>query len=50
MEKTGMNIRIRKARLVEEGILTEVSLRSKQSNGYDDEFMTACPVKGIGGT
>lgn len=37
-----MKIRIRQARLEEADILTNLSMRSKQSNGYDDIFMEAC--------
>ena len=37
-----MNIRIRPARPEEAEFLTELSMRSKQSNGYDDAFMAAC--------
>ena len=37
-----MNIQIRQARLEEADLLTELSMRSKQSNGYDDAFMAAC--------
>lgn len=37
-----MNIEIRRARLDEMDALTELSLSSKQSNGYDDAFMAAC--------
>ena len=37
-----MNIDIRRARLDEADQLTDLSMRSKQSNGYDDEFMKAC--------
>lgn len=36
------NITIRAARLDEGPLLTELSMRSKQSNGYDDAFMAAC--------
>ncbi|MEP3046213.1 MAG: GNAT family N-acetyltransferase [Roseibium sp.] len=35
-------ITIRKARLDELDALTELCMRSKQSNGYDDGFMAAC--------
>lgn len=37
-----MNIRIRRARADEVDILTELSMRAKRSNGYDDAFMEAC--------
>jgi len=37
-----MQITIRRAQLDEADILTELSIRSKQSNGYDDTFMAAC--------
>ncbi len=37
-----MSIKIRRARLEENAVLTELSMRSKQSNGYDDRFMAAC--------
>ncbi|MEM1045983.1 MAG: GNAT family N-acetyltransferase [Pseudomonadota bacterium] len=37
-----MTIEIRRARADEAGELTELCLRSKQSNGYDDAFMAAC--------
>ncbi len=37
-----MNLIIRRARLDEADQLTDLSLRSKQSNGYDDQFMKAC--------
>lgn len=37
-----MDIIIRPARPLEAGQLTELSLRSKQSNDYNDEFMDAC--------
>lgn len=33
---------IRRARLDEADALTDLSMRSKQSNGYDDAFMEAC--------
>ncbi|WP_434050938.1 MAG: GNAT family N-acetyltransferase [Roseibium sp.] len=33
---------IRQARLSDKEALTELCLRSKQSNGYDDAFMDAC--------
>jgi N-acetylglutamate synthase-like GNAT family acetyltransferase len=35
-------VKIRLAQLSEATILTELSLRSKKSNGYDDAFMEAC--------
>lgn len=37
-----MNIEIRRARPEEADALTDLSLRSKRSNGYDDAFMAAC--------
>ena len=37
-----MTIEIRRARSDEATILTDLSLRSKRSNGYDDAFMEAC--------
>ncbi len=37
-----MDIKIRRARRDEAGVLTELSLRSKRSNGYGDAFMAAC--------
>jgi N-acetylglutamate synthase-like GNAT family acetyltransferase len=37
-----VTFRIRRARLDEIDVLTKLSLRSKQSNGYDDAFMEAC--------
>ncbi len=37
-----MAIRIRRARMEEADILTDVSMRSKCSNGYDDAFMESC--------
>ena len=37
-----MNITIRKARPEEAETLTDISMRSKQSAGYDDAFMEAC--------
>lgn len=39
---TPMNIEIRLAKPDEMAALTELSLRSKRSNGYDDAFMEAC--------
>lgn len=33
---------IRKADLSEKDVLTDLCMRSKQSNGYDDAFMSAC--------
>lgn len=36
------SITIRRARADEAEALTELTLRSKQSNGYDDAFMAAC--------
>lgn len=36
------DIRLRQARPGDEAALTDLSLRSKQSNGYDDAFMAAC--------
>ena len=40
-----MNIRTRKARPDEAAVLTALSIRSKQSNGYDDDFMKACEAE-----
>ena len=37
-----MKIEIRRARPDEVELLTVLSMRSKQSNGYDDAFMAAC--------
>ena len=37
-----MNIKIRPVRLDDITELTALTLRSKQSNGYDDDFMRAC--------
>lgn len=37
-----MNIDLRRARTDEAGELTELSMRSKRSNGYDEAFMKAC--------
>ena len=37
-----MQIKIRRARPKEAGVLTDISMRAKQSNGYDDAFMAAC--------
>ena len=37
-----MQIRIRRARPDEADMLTELSMRAKRSNGYDDAFMEAC--------
>ncbi len=37
-----MDIVIRRARISECDNLTELSIRSKRSNGYDDQFMAAC--------
>jgi ribosomal protein S18 acetylase RimI-like enzyme len=37
-----MNIKIRKARPEDVKDLTELSIRSKRSNGYDEAFMAAC--------
>ena len=37
-----MTIEIRRARLDEADILTDLSMRSKRSNGYDDAFMERC--------
>ena len=37
-----MSITIRKATVEDCVAITELSLRSKQSNGYDDGFMAAC--------
>ena len=35
-------IRIRRALETEGAALSDLSIRSKQSNGYDDAFMDAC--------
>ncbi len=40
--KPDMSIEVRRARHEEAQILTNLSLRSKRSNGYDDAFMAAC--------
>ncbi|MGI9504361.1 MAG: GNAT family N-acetyltransferase [Geminicoccaceae bacterium] len=37
-----MTITIRRARSDEAGVLTDLSMRAKRSNGYDDAFMEAC--------
>jgi N-acetylglutamate synthase-like GNAT family acetyltransferase len=37
-----MDIKIRLARQEDVGVLTELSIRSKRSNGYDEMFMAAC--------
>jgi N-acetylglutamate synthase-like GNAT family acetyltransferase len=37
-----MDIKIRKARPEDVKVLTELSIRSKRSNGYDEAFMAAC--------
>jgi N-acetylglutamate synthase-like GNAT family acetyltransferase len=37
-----MSITTRKARLSDAETLSDLSMRSKQSNGYDDAFMEAC--------
>ena len=37
-----MNITLRRARSDEIEILTDLSMRAKRSNGYDDAFMQAC--------
>lgn len=37
-----MDIEIRRARHEDVGVLTELSMRSKRSNGYDEPFMAAC--------
>lgn len=37
-----MTIQTRRAKPDEAAVLTELSIRSKQSNGYDDAFMDAC--------
>lgn len=42
MRGAGKEVKIRPARLDEMTALTELSMRSKQSNGYDDAFMEAC--------
>ncbi|MEQ9640183.1 MAG: GNAT family N-acetyltransferase [Alphaproteobacteria bacterium] len=36
------DVKLRQARPGDEAALTALSLRSKQSNGYDDAFMAAC--------
>ncbi len=35
-------MKIRRARVEEINVLTDLAMRSKQSNGYDDGFMAAC--------
>lgn len=42
MPIVSMKFNIRRATSDELGILTDLSLRSKRSNGYDDAFMEAC--------
>ena len=37
-----MKFKLRQARPEEASLLTELAMRSKQSNGYDDEFMAQC--------
>ena len=37
-----MDIEIRRARAEDVDLLTELSIRSKRSNGYDEAFMAAC--------
>lgn len=37
-----INLTTRLARLDEAALLTDIAMRSKQSNGYDDAFMAAC--------
>lgn len=37
-----MKLEIRRARPDEADALTDLSMRSKRSNGYDDAFMEAC--------
>jgi len=37
-----MDVQLRLARPEDTGILTDLCIRSKQSNGYDDAFMAAC--------
>jgi N-acetylglutamate synthase-like GNAT family acetyltransferase len=37
-----LNITLRRARVNETKVLSELSMRSKRSNGYDDAFMAAC--------
>jgi len=37
-----MNITICKARCDDAGVLTDLIMRSKSSNGYDEAFMAAC--------
>jgi N-acetylglutamate synthase-like GNAT family acetyltransferase len=39
---TSMKLQIRLAKPNESAILTDLSLRSKRSNGYDETFMAAC--------
>lgn len=37
-----MKLHIRLAKPNEAAVLTDLSMRSKRSNGYDDDFMAAC--------
>jgi len=37
-----MTVTIRRARSDEAGVLTDLSMRAKRSNGYDEAFMEAC--------
>ncbi len=37
-----MNFKLRQARADEAQLLSDLAMRSKQSNGYDDEFMEQC--------
>ena len=37
-----MDVKIRPARPSDAAALTDIAMRSKQSNGYDDTFMAAC--------
>lgn len=37
-----VKIKIRRAKSHEAHVLTNIALRAKQSNGYDDSFMAAC--------
>ncbi len=39
---TASDIRLRPAEIDDVDTLTDVSIRAKQSNGYDDAFMAAC--------
>lgn len=42
MSGAAPDLTIRRARMDECAALTDLSMRSKQSNGYDDDFMDAC--------